>query len=230
MASTYRWSDLLNFVAQSNPRLTADSNGAMICDLVNSTVWGRADWRVSLVTMKPFYLIPLQQDYVAPYISMPTDFLGLRSATLTFNSNEPPTTYPPMMIDRYLTLTYAQSRPTSICYQQTTGGLRIFPKPPSGIGPMDYQIECTYKKNPTKVTAANLSSTGPPFDDQYIHVFIEGIKYFIKPTSQQKPEDLVNFIGLIDVMLSHENTNLGDQGLSPREPLVSDGLGGWGWG
>jgi len=229
MASSYRWQDLLNFVAQSSPRLIADANGAMLCDLVNSAVWGRADWRVSLKKLPPFYLIPLQQDYVSPYIAMPTDFLGLRSGTLTMNATEPPSTYPPLDVDRYLLLTYAQSRPTAISYEQTTGGLRVFPRPPSGIGPMDYQIECNYKTNPTKVTAANLASTGPAFDDQYANVFIEGLKYWAKPASQQRPEELANFIGMVDVMASHEALNLGEQPIHPREPLVSDGLGGFGW-
>jgi hypothetical protein len=230
MASTYRWTDMISVVGQSNPRLTTDAHGAILCDLVHSCIWGRADWRIALAKVPPFYLIPLQQDYVAPYISMPTDFLGLRSGTLTFNGTEPPSTYPPLMVDRYLLLTYAQSRPTSISYESTTGGLRIYPRPPSGIGAMDYQIECSYKKNPTKVTAATLANSGPPFDDQYFHVYVEGLKYFAKPAAQQRPEELVNFIGLIDMMIAHEAVNLGEQNLSPRESLVSDSMGGWGWG
>lgn len=217
--NSYRWSDVLNYVGQSNPRLTTDANGALIMDLVNSFIWGRADWRISLKKIAPFYMVPLQQDYVAPYINMPNDFLGLRSATLTYNECEPPTTYPPLMIDRYLSLTYAQTRPTSISYEQTTGGLRLYPRPPSGIGPMSYQVECTYKTNPVKVTSANLFGA-MPFDDQYFNVFAEGCKYFCKPASMQSDQDLNRLIGMVDIMAAHEAINLGDMPLSPREPLV----------
>lgn len=221
MASSYRWVDLINYVAQSSPRLVADANAALLCDMVNSFIWAKADWRISLAKIPPFFVVPLQQDYVSPYISMPTDFLGLRAGTLTYNGTEPPLTYPPLMIDRYLSLTYSQGRIESLSYEASTGGIRVYPRPVSGIGPMDWQVECTYKKNPAKVTAATLASLGPPFDDQYFNTYVEGLKYWIKPASQQKQEDMANFIGMIDVMAAHEAVNTGDQPLSPRTPLVS---------
>lgn len=231
MSSTYTWSTLISYVSQSHPRLTADANGALLCDLVQSFVWGRADWRVSLVKLSPFYLIPLMQDYANPYINMPSDFLGLRAGTLTYNANEPPSTYPPLMVDRYLSLTNGQSRPTSISYEPTitvagvtVGGIRIYPRPPSGIGPMDYQIECTYKKNPPKITTDTLL-TPIPWDDQYFNVMAEGMRYFIKPVSQQDDRDLSRLISMADIMASHENVNLGEQNVHPREALVD----WWGW-
>jgi len=228
MAQTYKWSDLIGFVTQSNPRLQMDAAGAIVCDCVSSFIWSRADWRISLKKLPPFFLVPLVQDYVTPYINMPTDFLGLRSATLTYNATEPPSTFPPLMVDRYLSLTSAQGRTTNISYESTTGGLRVYPRPPSGgFGPMDWQVEATYKTNPPKVTVDKLANTVIPWDDQYFHVLSEGLRYFIKPSSQQSDQDLTRFIAMIDNMASEENVNLGDMSLHPEHPLVEEY--GWGW-
>ncbi len=219
MANTYTWSDLITYVGASNPRLQADAAGALICDLVNSFIWDKADWRVSLKTMPPFYLVALTQDYVAPTTVVPTDFLGLRSALLVYNGTEPATTYPPLKVLRYLQKTYAQGRTQSISYESELQGFRIFPRCPSGIGVMDYQIECTYKCLPTKVTTATLMNT-LPFDDVYFGTYVEGMKYFLKPASQQSDQDLFRFLEAIERMAEHEAINLGSQDISPAEPLV----------
>ncbi len=219
MARTYKWSDLLTYVSQSFPRLQSDAAGALICDMVNSFIWNRADWRVSLVQMPPFYLVALQQDYVAPYVTIPSDFLGLRQALLVYNGTEPATVYPKLDVMRYLDKTYAQSRTTSISYEAEISGFRIWPRCPSGIGVMDYQIEAKYKKLPTKVTTATLESP-LPFDDIYFQVYVEGMKYFLKPVAQQTDQDLARFLGAIDVMAAREAVNLGEQPLAPADPLV----------
>lgn len=219
MASTYTWADALTYVGQSFPRLQQDAAGALLCDMVNSFIWAKADWRFSLVQMAPFYLVATQQDYVAPYVAIPSDFLGLRSALLVYNATEPATTYPPLKVLRYLDKTYVMSRPTSISYEAEISGFRIYPRCPSGIGVMDYQIEVKYKKNPTKVTTATLGST-MPYDDQYFGTVVEGLKYFLKPAAQQSDQDLARFLGAIELMAAHEAVNLGDQPISPAEPLV----------
>ncbi len=206
-------------MSQSFPRLQADAAGALICDMTNSFIWNRADWRVSLVQMPPFYLVALQQDYVAPYVTIPSDFLGLRQALLVYNGTEPATTYPALDVKRYLDKTYAQSRTTSISYEAEISGFRIWPRCPSGIGVMDYQIEAKYKKLPTKITAATLEAT-IPFDDIYFQTYVEGMKYFLKPAAQQNDQDLARFIGSIDVMAAREAVNLGEVSLAPAEPLV----------
>ncbi len=225
MAKTYTWSDLITYTSQSFPRLVADAAGAIICDQVNSYIWDKYDWRVSLKQMAPFYLVALTQDYASPTMVLPTDFLGLRDALLVYNGTEPATTYPPLKVMRYLQKTYAQGRTQSVSYEPeigpdgTGGGIRIFPRCPSGIGVMDYQLECKYKCNPTKVTTATLMST-LPFDDQYFSVYVEGMKYFLKPSAQQTDADLGRFLNAIDMMAAHEAINLGEQPLSPAEPLV----------
>ena len=219
MASTYSWNDLITYVSQSNPRLQADAAGALLCDMLQSYIWSKADWRFSLKTLPPFYLVGGQQDYVAPSVTIPDDFLGLRSALLVYNGTEPATTYPPLKVLRYLQKTYAMSRPTSLCYQADIGGFRIYPRCPNGIGVMDYQIEGTYKKKPVKITTNTLMSV-MPWDDLYMPTAVEGLKYFIKPAAQQSDKDLQRFLNMIDDMAAREATNLGDQPLAPNEPLV----------
>jgi len=84
---------------------------------------------------------------------------------------------------------------------------------------MDYQLECKYKKTPTKVTNATLMSV-LPFDDAYFQAFVHGMKYFLKPAAQQSDQDLMRFQAEIDKMKAFEAVNLGEQPLSPAEPLV----------
>jgi hypothetical protein len=210
----------VTYVGQSYPRLQADAAGALLCDMVNSFIWSKADWRVSLETMTPFYLVSQQQDYTAPALTLPTDFLGLRSAILISNLNDPPIIYPPLHIKRFLQKTTVQSRPTSISYEAAIQGFRVFPRSPSAIGVMDYQIECTYKKNPVKVTVSTLMNT-LPFDDQYFPVYVEGMKYFLKPPAAQSDADLMRFLASIETMAAHEAVNLGTSDLAPAEPLVN---------
>lgn len=219
MARTYTYSNLLTYVGASYPRLQQDAAGALLCDMTNSYIWAAADWRVSLVPMEPFYLVANQQDYISPYVEIPTDFLGLRTATLVYNGTEPATTYPPLKVLRYLPKTYAMTRPDSISWQSDINGFRVYPRVPSGIGVMDYQIECVYKKNPTKVTSLTLE-TALPFDDQYFGCYVEGLKYYLKPAVQQTDQDLMRFHNAIQEMASAEAVNLGDQSISPSEPLV----------
>jgi hypothetical protein len=216
---SYTYSDLITYMTQSFPRLQADAAGALVVDMVQSYIWDKYDWRVALKQLPPFFLVGITQDYVAPYVTIPSDFLGLRMALLVYNGTEPPTTYPPLRVMRYLQKTYAQARTTAISYEAELNGFRIFPRCPSGIGVMDYQIECTYKTNPPKVTSATLMNT-LPFDDQYFPVFVEGMKYFLKPAIQQTDADLQRFLAAIDMMAAHEAINLGDQPIAPSEPLV----------
>lgn len=215
MAATYTWQDAINVVAARNPRLIEGNTGVLIADQAASEIWNFADWRWSLAKVAPFFMVPAIQDYVTPYISIPTDFLGLRSADLVYNGTEPATRYPPLTIDRFLPITYVMTRPTAISFEATTSGFRLHPRPPSGIGPMDYQIECTYKKLPVKITAASLTGV-LPFADTYFSVAVAAVRAFYTEKREDKEELKVR---LAD-MASEETVNLGEQPLSPREPLV----------
>lgn len=218
MAGTYSWQDALNFTAQKQQRITEGGAGVLIADQANAAIWNVADWRWSLKKGTPFFMIPSVQDYVSPYISFPADFLGLRSADLVYNGTEPATRWPPLTIDRYLPLTYAMARPTAMSYEATTGGFRLHPRPPNGIGPMDYQIEWTYKTLPGKVTGATLASSALPFADTYFDVAVAAIR----AVYTESERDVAEFARKVSNMASFEAINLGEQPLSPREPLVYD--------
>lgn len=214
--SAYQFLDLLNYVSQDFPRLQADGYGAMMLDQCQSMIWNSADWRVALSKLAPFYVVPLEQDYIAPLIAIPTDFLGLRTADLVYNGTEPPYRYPPMTVDRWLPLTPFQGMPTAISYEPTVSGFRLHPRPPSGVGPMDYQIEATYKKRPTKVTA-NTLTTALPFDDVYFSVWVAGLRAIMK----KSPEELTAFMrGPLADMRAAEAINLGEQPIAPAQALV----------
>lgn len=215
MARTYTYTDLLALVGSRFPRLLSDNGAAPLLDVVNSTIWNSADWRVSLAKAAPFYLAPLEQEYGAPNVSIPADFLGLRTADLVNNTTEPALRFPPMTIAKWLPITHQQDRPNAISYEPTTSAWRIHPRPPSGIGAMDWQIEATYKKLPVKVTSVTLNGT-LPHDDIYLYVYLDGVTWIMSKT----PQDRAAFDASIRRMADEEAVNLGQQFLAPANPLV----------
>lgn len=224
MASTYTYADVLDFVGQGSPRLQQNSFGAMMMDQVNSYVWNWQDWRISLVKLLPFFLVPGQQDYGAPNAPIPSDFLGLRKAELIYTLTQPPFHYPPLHIDRVLYSTAWQGRAEAFSYEPSIGKWRVYPRVPLGIGPTDWQIEVVYKKLPTKVTTANMAQLTLPWDDIYFSVFETGLRWKLAETSGASADDIqkrfVLFRAELDRMAANEAVNLGDEGLSPSEPFA----------
>lgn len=221
MASTYTWQDAVNLLQNEYPRLVANANAAMIVDQVLSLIWNFADWRFAIVNMEPFFLVPGQQDYGAPNVVIPSDFLGVRRADLTYNVTQPPFQYPPLNIDRTLAPVAWQGRPEALSWEPSVGKFRVFPRVPLGIGPTDYQIAVMYKKLPVRVTASTLGQT-MPWDDIYFPTYVEGLRwgFYQNSPNRSQAERLAQwqvFMTLLQKMSANESLNLGDEGLHPQE-------------
>ena len=228
MAYTFTYADVLNFIRQAVPSTTEDQKAAMLCNIATDFIWDAFDWRETIEEFPPFWLYAYGQDYGAPTVAVPSDFLGLREAWLTDMSSTPPAKWP-MKIMRFLLPTHALQLPSDIAYEPSVNAFRLWPRVPSGLGPARFKIDGTYKKKPTLLTAGNYLSTTLPFDDKYFPVWVEVMKWAAwNSSSDPRSVDQLNkAVAAVRKMASDEGFNLGDTVLAPSQPL-SAGSGIWG--
>jgi hypothetical protein len=221
MARTYYYSDVINLVAPNVQRSGENSVASHICNVVTNEIWTKFDWRESLENLPPFYLVPGEQDYGAPAAAVPSDYLGLRRVFYT-NLNNSPVFFFPLTVMRDLDTTELQGIPHSITYLRESRAFRVFPRTPDNFGAPWHMITGTYKKRPQKITASNFTATLLPFDDIYLDVWVQGLKWGFWNLSgdERGPGQYRIFQAAIDEMASSEGLELADPSLSPREPLV----------
>jgi hypothetical protein len=233
MTDNYSFADVLRMVDRHVSRNVITDFAADICNLAYSKIWHRYDWRESLATLPPFYLIPNEQDIGPPFYSVPSDFAGLRKADLVYVAADPPTRKP-LTVIKDLNLTHARWLPHSISYNPDTRSFRVFSRVTLNMGTPNWQIEGTYKKLATRITPTTLTTPLPTKDD-LLHMWIEGIKWAAfslagdaKAGSVQKQDgstiltgQLAVFYQAMDSMAANEGLELGDNYIHPGEPLVS---------
>jgi hypothetical protein len=237
VSRTYTYADALNFVRTQVPATTEDQKAATICNIGTNLIWNAFDWRETIEVLPPFWLTSWTQDYGAPLVVVPSDFLGLRTAQLTDISSVPPAKYP-LKVLKFLEPTHMKALPHAISYEPSVNSFRLFPRVPSGIGPARFKIDGTYKKRPTLVTAANYTSTNLPFDDLYFQVWLEVLRWAaMSATGNERagaavknPNGGVHYSGqlgtamaMINAMADNEGFNLGDTTVAPSEGLSSGG-------
>jgi len=242
MALTHTYADALNFLQPQIPAVTQDQKAATICNIGTNLIWNAADWRETIEVLPPFWLSPWVQDYGAPLVVVPSDFLGLRTAVLTDLSSIPPAKYP-LRVMRFLEPTHMKTLPHAISYEPSVNSFRVFPRTPGGLGASRWKIDGTYKKRPALVTATNYTSTALPFDDLYFQVWLEVLRWagfsavgdqragaaVVRPNgSVQYSGQLATAMAFINGMAANEGFNLGDTSVAPSEGLsVGSGNGGW---
>jgi hypothetical protein len=221
MARSYNFGQIWNIIARSVNRQVEDSSAATICNLAQDLIWNGYDWRESLLQLPPFWLIPNEQDYGPPVYSVPADFLGLRWAWLV-NMQSSPVSRMEMSVLHDLSLTHIKALPHAISYEPTTQCFRIFHRAPDNIGSTQYMIDGTYKKRPTIITSQNLANTTLPFDDLYLPVWIEAMRWgaFNLAGDPRADKQLEKALGFIDAMADNEGMNLGDYNVHPSEALA----------
>ena len=69
--NTFTFDNVLRMVGRHVPRNIVDDHGADICNLAYNKIWHKYDWRESLKTLPPFYLIPGEQEIGPPFVSVP---------------------------------------------------------------------------------------------------------------------------------------------------------------
>ena len=133
MPGTFTFDDVCRMVDRHVPRNVMSDNAANICNLAYNRIWHQYDWRESLATLPPFYLIPNEQDMGAPFYTVPDDFAGLRKADLVYLAGDPPTRRQ-LTVIKDLNLTQARYFPHAINYNPDTQSFRVFTRVTGNVG------------------------------------------------------------------------------------------------
>jgi len=234
MAATYKYQDAIQIAAKQLNRNVEDEFAAAIANMATNLIWMSFDWRETLASLPPFYLIPDEQDHGPPAVSVPADFYGLRLAALLLLNSDPPARFD-LSVIQDLRETHVRAMPHAIGYERARRAFRVYPRVPSNAACSTYIVQGTYKKRPTKVLASTLLSTALPFDDIYFDVWVEALKWaawqiagdpragqviHVKGQGSQYTGQLALCLERIAGMASAEGLELGAPAIAPREALA----------
>ena len=253
MAITYTFFDVVGIVGDAVGTAAEAYKGAPACNLAVNKIWTAFPWRQSLGELPPFYLIPGEQYYGAPTVSVPTDFLGLQRAyhVIRQATGDTPTVRELRCISDIMTTDEADY-PKVIGYEGSTRSFKIGPKPLANFAAPWHLIEGEYKKVPTlyrkstgavvnKVTATYLDDIYLPFDDLYVYVMIEAVKwgYWVlnsdpRAGGVQVQNGAESYFGQFGVMMAavkqmaeNEGIELGMAQAGPSTSFYEPYMAGW---
>jgi len=227
----YTYDQMLRISKRYAPVNIIEDFGAEICNIVTQEIWRKYDWRETIKTLPAFALIPNEQDFGAPFVSVPTDFYGLRKVNCVNLQSAPPFRVN-LKVVKDLELTNVRYLPRSICYNPDTSKFRVFPRVPSNIGSPYWMIDGTYKKLCTEITTANLTDE-LPIAPMYFQMWTSGFKWAVKyfmddPSASQIQKmngqetmsgRLAEFRYYMEQAAMSEGLELGDVYIAPSEPL-----------
>ncbi len=201
-----------------------------------SKMWNAYDWRGTVSPLAPFWLVPAQQDYGAPFYSVPANFYGLREVYLVSVANNNVPIRSPLQVVENLEETSALWLPNAICYRASIRGFRIHPAANYGAASPLYLIDGTYKIRPPKITQS-MSATTLLWDDVYFNTFVQALSWAILSAAGSRKEAVEQDMVFKKTLMEdtgYENRELGDPIIHPTEPLVGPtgsygpGFGSWG--
>jgi len=231
--SSYTYAEAFTMSDIGQSKSIQESKICHIINLAQNVIWKKFDWIWTIDTLNPFWLIPLQQDYGSPMLSVPEDFERLHKAEIVMLYQGPQPRIDPMEIKKELNLTDRTSVPKQISYVPQTNVLRVSPCPSQSMACPDYMIRSTYKKVPTLVTPLNLQNTNIPCKDHQVQMYVEGIKWAYlyltnSPLAQQikmtrsGPEvtgKIAEFMYCLWEEARNEGLTQGDPVIAPNESL-----------
>lgn len=194
MPSNNRFMDAIAAAAGATPGLDSFRQ-AMACNLALGRIWRAYDWRESIAELPPFNLVPGRQDYGAPWVYVPDDFLGLRKAYhWNYSSGSAGARPTEMNVVRDLASAQVTSLGApmrideSICYHEPLQCFRILPVPASNMAAPYHVVDGKYKTVPkvtlasdntvvNRITASNIANAILPFDDLYFEVWVQAVKW-----------------------------------------------------
>lgn len=199
-------------------------------------MWNAYDWRGTVQEFNPFWLVPGNQDYGAPFWSVPTDFYGIREVYLVaICSNAIPVRYPLRVVEN-LEETHVVGLPTTICYRPSVQGFRIHPGAAFGACSPLYLIDGTYKTRPPKITRS-LQNSLLLWDDVYFETFVQALAWAVLVASGERKtsvEQEAIFYKALAEATYFESREDGEPTVHPGEALVggygNGGLFGYGGG
>jgi hypothetical protein len=221
MGRTYTFGDAVNVVGPSYNRLKNDDIMLHAVNLALNEVWSSYDWRESIVDLPPFWLYPGEQDYGRPASVIPSDFSGLRTATLVEVGGLVRT--PLKVIRGDMDATNLHGLPREIGYNKEKTAFRVFPRTPEGTSSTLYLIDGAYKKEATKITPATIQNTLLPWDDADFATYVATLKWAVRFLNDDPVAD--QYYGraqyMIRQMAQQEGLEMGDPTVAPYEPLVA---------
>lgn len=255
MASTYRFWQAASAAKNVMERSIEADQQAFACNLALNEYWEAYDWRETLADLPPFWMAPGVQDYGAPFIAVPSDFMALKRAywlNLMSGTNGVPYRQELSSVGD-LPETTDQDIPTSICYFPQTRSFRIHPRCPINWGAPQFMVRGQYKKVPTvtlagttttinQLTASNIMNALLPSDDRYFKVWVEGIKWAylmlagdpraggrsLQGNTAYYTGQYAVFEGALDEMSNAEVLNVKKPPLAPKNSLVGGTSSTWG--
>jgi hypothetical protein len=252
MASTYTCWDIINMVGDAVSVGNETAKAPMACNMALGYIWQAFPWRQSLGELPPFYLVPHQQYYGPPAVSVPSDFLGLQRAYHVVRSTSGDPLVRELTCVSDIITDENDEYPKVIGYEGSRRAFKISPKPMSSMGAPWHMIEGEYKRNLTlsvisddsttnKVTANNMHDVRLPFDDIYVAVMIEALKWAFWVISSDRRAGGVQMQSgrasqygqyaamnlALQGMIDSESRELGPAVAGPKTSLYQSYVAGW---
>lgn len=227
--------EAINVIASVLPRAKEDAIAHVLLNAAINECWQRYNWPYFMRDLTPFWLVPYIQDY--PWVVNQNlypdnlSFWSVESAVLTDLSQDPPYKVDIPPIDS-LGETNRTALPSAITYVRSSNLIRIFPRPPNGIGGL-WQIECEAKIIPTKVTPTDIYTTLVPLYDTHFMAFVEVLKWcayrlFGDPRANEQGGIAIM---ALDAAAAADGIRVPQDRIAPSEGLALGGSSSWGrWG
>jgi len=243
MARTITFGKLISALQHQIPRMKEEIFAADYCGQLINKIWDFADWRESLAELPPFYVVGDRQDYGAPIYAIPSDFQGLRMATLVqlvdgdnsvvFNKTPMATKTRQQGAIRYGT-------PDVLSYEPSSSTFKVFPILPANVPTNQFMVEGVYKTLPrtnlldtykgvgipllaSQINRENYTKALLPLDDRHYNT-MEAVMSTIARSPANANERLANdqYIHmLLEEAAIKEGFEIGSGTFSPDEPLSS---------
>jgi len=228
MAITYTWQDALNVAKPSYRTSTDQSALTFALNMAVSECWLGWDWRDSIANLPPFWLVPGVQDYGSPFVSVPTNFYGLREVYLVCLNVTPVPSSTPIKVVSNLEQTGAYGLPNTICYRSAAQAFRIHPAAGLSCACPQYLINGTYKIQPPKIARDGVASL-ILWDDIYFETFVQFLVWanlFCSGDRKAAIEQKAIAKQTLFEAAQHADLEDGDPVVSPTEGLTLFNSGG----
>ena len=231
MAITYTYNDVHLVASQQFRRGVTDALWVYATNEAIAKMWLAYDWRGTVLPFAPFWLVPGQQDYGAPFYDVPSDFYGLREVYLVqIGANAIPVRMPLRVVEN-LEETHAVGFPQSITYRPSVKTLRLHPAAPYGASSPLYLIDGTYKTRPPKIQRSNASDL-LLWDDVYFNVFVKALVLAVMEMNgdfKAAMEYRNVFMLALHEATAVENLEDREPIVNPNEALVHPNFSTFGW-
>ena len=243
--SVFTCDDVALAAMQDTERGYEATIGALAMNITIQEIWKAAPWRNSVAEIPSFHLVPLQQDYGAPQLVLPTDFWKIERAYLYDLNSDMVTPIRELNVMTGLPVdSDGDPYPNTISYELSRNAIRVHPRPPDNVPIPMWLVSGEYKKrwNYTfsstvyyRLLPQHLQATPMPWADQYFGNVVRVMKWVLATLSNKtsraggttKQGNTTASFGLagdaraaIEEMVMDERLSMGVDIIRPNEPLV----------